>query len=103
MTNFLIIATDAILTCICIFLTIRVKNVEDRMDAQTGANKALVNTFKDSFEKFQKRIEELENGVVPDYEAAKEAAKAVNDFNAGISGILGFDPVAAYRKNQIKE
>lgn len=38
------------------------------------------------------QIEELKAGTVPDYEQAKEAARAVNDFNAGISGILGFDP-----------
>lgn len=41
------------------------------------------------------QIEELKAGTVPDYEQAKEAARAVNDFNAGISGILGFDPYAA--------
>ena len=41
-----------------------------------------------------KRIKELEAGTVPDYEKAKEAANAVNNFNAGISGILGFDPYA---------
>ena len=41
------------------------------------------------------RVKALEEGVVPDFEKAKAAANAVNDFNAGISGILGFDPYEA--------
>ena len=41
------------------------------------------------------RIKALEDGIVPDFEKAKEAANAVNDFNAGITGILGFDPYEA--------
>ena len=43
------------------------------------------------------RIEALENGVVPDFEKAKAAANAVNDFNAGITSIMGFDPFEALR------
>ena len=41
------------------------------------------------------RIKALEDGAVPDYEKAKAAANAVNNFNDGISGILGFDPYKA--------
>ena len=43
------------------------------------------------------RIEALEKGVVPDFEKAKAAANAVNDFNAGITSIMGFDPYEALR------
>lgn len=43
------------------------------------------------------RIEALEKGVVPDFEKAKAAANAVNDFNAGITSIMGFDPFEALR------
>lgn len=53
--------------------------------------------------KLVERVSKLEQGVVPDYAAAKAAANAVNDFNKGISNILGFDPVAALqaqRKNE---
>ena len=39
--------------------------------------------------------------MCPDYEAALSAAKAVNDFNMGISGILSFDPIAAARKQRL--
>ena len=49
---------------------------------------------------YDKRIGDLEKGVVPDFEKAKAAANAVNDFNAGISGILGFDPHEALKKQR---
>lgn len=48
------------------------------------------------------RTENLEKGIVPDFEQAREAAKAVDDFNAGLSGILGFDPIET-AKRQRKE
>lgn len=51
-------------------------------------------------EKFEKRLSDLEGGVMPDYEKAKAAAKAVNDFSAGISGILGFDPMDALQSSR---
>ena len=43
------------------------------------------------------RIGALEKGIVPDFEKAKAAANAVNDFNAGITSIMGFDPFDALR------
>lgn len=49
------------------------------------------------------RIEALENGAVPDYEKAKEAANAVNNFNAGITGILGYDPYSALQAQRDRE
>lgn len=50
--------------------------------------------------KMDERVSALESGTVPDFEKAKEAANAVNDFNAGISGILGFDPMEVIRKQR---
>ena len=52
------------------------------------------------YSELSERIAELENGTVPDYEKAKEAAKAVNDFNRGISAIMGYDPFEARKKAQ---
>lgn len=49
------------------------------------------------------RIAALENGAVPDYEKAKEAANAVNNFNAGITGILGYDPYSALQAQRDRE
>lgn len=51
-------------------------------------------------DKLAQSVDNLERGIVPDFEKAKEAAKAVNDFHAGISGILGFDPHEVLRKQR---
>lgn len=48
------------------------------------------------------RIEKLEKGITPDYEAAKQAADAVNDFSKGITNILGFDPMEALKAERQK-
>ena len=58
---------------------------------------------KEVAEAFEKRISDLEGGVIPDYEKAKAAAQAVNDFSTGISGILGFDPMEAVRKSRERD
>lgn len=52
---------------------------------------------------FESRIQKLEQGITPDYEQAKAAANAVNDFNRGITNIMGFDPVSALKKEQQRE
>ena len=56
--------------------------------------------FKDDY---GKRLHDLENGVVPDFEKAKAAADAVNQFSVGISGILGFDPMQALQQSRNKD
>ena len=50
------------------------------------------------------RVSDLENGLIPDHEEAKRAVESLNDFNRGISAIMGFDPYEAVRKeNQQRE
>ena len=46
-------------------------------------------------------VEKLKSGTVPDFEAAKAAANAVNDFNAGLSAIMNFDPIAVARARRV--
>lgn len=57
-------------------------------------------TIGEQFAQHQKEIDNLKNGAVPDFETAMAAAKAVNDFNAGISAIMNFDPIEAARKRR---
>lgn len=47
---------------------------------------------------FETRIRKLEDGVIPNYEEARKAAKAVDDFNIGLSAIMNFDPMAAAKR-----
>lgn len=58
---------------------------------------------EEQVKKLTERIENLEKGITPDYEQARAAANAVNDFNKGISNILGFDPHEALLANRHKE
>ena len=73
----------------------------DKTAFQTARN-AMEHTDK-GLKEFLGRVEKLEKGVVPDFEQAKAAANAVNDFNKGISNILGFDPMTALAEAQKKE
>ena len=66
------------------------RTAQDTLEKATEAVKALEKSCGD-------RIEALEKGIVPDFEKAKAAANAVNDFNAGITSIMGFDPFEALR------
>ena len=67
---------------------------EDESQYRTGV--------ADTLGKFAERIEKLEKGITPDYEAAKQAANAVNDFSKGITNILGFDPMEALKADRQK-
>jgi len=49
------------------------------------------------------RVQALEGGTVPDYERAKAAANAVNDFNQGLTNILNYDPLTMLRKCRDQE
>lgn len=64
--------------------------IQDALSKATEATGALK-------KEYSRRIEDLEKGIVPDFEKAKAAATAVNDFNAGITSIMGFDPFEALR------
>lgn len=44
-----------------------------------------------------KKVDDLERGIVPDYEKAKEAASWLDKFNESVTGYLSYDPIAAIR------
>ena len=44
------------------------------------------------------KIEQLEKGIVPDYNEALAAKNSVDDFNRGLSAIMGYDPIEMARK-----
>ena len=69
-------------------------------ESRRNSIRIALETKESAFMEIDTRISNLENGMVPDFEQAKEAAKAVNDFNKGISAIMGYDPFEARRKAQ---
>lgn len=67
-----------------------------RFEALEGARNAAVEEWTN----IEKRLSDLEHGVVPDYSEALAAKNAVDEFSKGLSSILNYDPVDAYRKEQ---
>lgn len=49
---------------------------------------------------FRENIKNLMDGVVPDYNEALKAKNAVDEFNVGLSAIMGFDPLEEVRKGR---
>ena len=66
-------------------------------------NAALMQYVDTGLRQLEEKVKKLEQGAVPDYEEARKAADAVNDFNRGISSILGFDPHEAWQKEKQRE
>lgn len=57
--------------------------------------KGRIGVAEEAVENLKAAVRELKEGTVPDYEAAKEAAKAMNSFNCGLSALLNYDPMEA--------
>ena len=75
-----------------------------RSQERNAAQLQYTDTSVEAVEKrLDTRVGNLEKGIVPDFEKAKEAANAVNNFNAGITGILGYDPYTALQAQREKE
>ena len=69
-------------------------------DALNGAKENLAKAWAEQCREIDSRIGALEKGIVPDFEKAKAAANAVNDFNAGLASIMGFDPMEALKQQR---
>ncbi len=44
------------------------------------------------------KVDKLEKGIIPDYQEALAAKNSVDEFNRGLSAIMGYDPMAVARK-----
>ena len=80
---------------------------EAKKDKQDKASADEIEKLKKEAEEAKKAVKEntekiadLEQGIIPDFEMARKAADEVNKFNEGISGILGFDPFEAMKRNR---
>lgn len=95
--------TDAVLIGSIWMLGRELRKVREQNRSLTGKFKALLTTTEKQINTLVPRIEELEHGLNPNYEAAKKANDALNDFNKGVAAILGFDPYAALHKDDLKD
>ena len=106
--NIIVIFLIVLAVCIAMCLAVCRHWVQQvRRDASKEAERTITRIINKERESWQKsmtamemRITDLENGTVPDFEQAKEAARAVNDFNKGLSAIMGYDPFEARKKAQ---
>lgn len=79
------------------------RSFQEYRENEHDANEAMVFTWKQKYDNIKRRLQDLEHGIVPDYAEALAAKNSVDEFNKGLSAIMGFDPVAAYRKQAEKE
>lgn len=88
----------------CADLAVRVAALEnallDNVETLKHSFETRVNTVEHDL---GARVKSLEHGVVPDFEEAKRAAEAVNDFNRGLSAIMNFDPMAEAKRARNEE
>ena len=79
------------------------KDVNGRIDKVNQAVRT-VNAKAEAVKKTAKenkdRIENLEQGIVPDFNEAMRAVSAVNEMNSGIANIFGFDPLEALKQSR---
>lgn len=54
--------------------------------------------YSTEFDKLSTRVDKLEQGIVPDYQEAIAAKNSVDEFNRGLSAIMGYDPMEVARK-----
>lgn len=63
-------------------------SLKEGLDLVYSATHSLELSYRENFEKQGKRIKNLEDGVIPDYNEAVAAKNAVDDFSAGVMAIL---------------
>lgn len=74
--------------------------MQEAMDKMCGMAQSLYCKTGERMDLLTDCITDLRNGIVPDYEKAKAAAKAVDDFNTGLAGIMGYDPMKAIKRER---
>lgn len=57
-----------------------------------------IRKYSTEFDKLSTKVDKLEQGIIPDYQEALAAKNSVDEFNRGLSAIMGYDPMAVARK-----
>jgi hypothetical protein len=77
-----------------------IQRIEKAAEANKNENTAFRVAIEERLAKQHADIDALKVGAEPDYQQAVAAAKAVNDFNAGIISILNYDPMEVARRSR---
>ena len=57
-----------------------------------------VDILRKDIEDQSTKVDNLEKGIIPDYQEALAAKNSVDEFNRGLSAIMGYDPMEVARK-----
>ena len=57
-----------------------------------------IRKYSTEVDKLSTKVDKLEQGIVPDYQEALAAKNSVDEFNRGLSAIMGYDPMEVARK-----
>lgn len=93
--------------CVDVFLTIRnhrrstakyatlVQYVDSAVNA---AHTEIMQDVNNAVSPLKSAVEDITKGIVPDYEEARRAAEATNEFHRGIANILNYNEMDALRR-----
>lgn len=88
---------------VCLYLLMQEKK---RNEKRNAALIALIDKERESVDKamaeIRENVQKLTDGISPDYNEALKAKNAVDEFNLGLSSILGFDPLEEAKKQREK-
>lgn len=86
---------------VCLVLLIQEKKRNQKRNAAAvQLIQATENQFIKELEELKGKVSDLMEGVVPDFNEALAAKNAVDEFNMGLSAIIGFDPMEAVKKSR---
>lgn len=76
------------------------KSVSDSYTQKFSEIRLEIDNLSTKFDELSTKVDRLEKGIVPDYQEALAAKNSVDEFNRGLSAIMGFDPMEAARKSR---
>lgn len=95
------LALLAAATCLFLFFQEKKRNEKRRAAMIRLVQEECDGISRTTYERFQElegKVQNLEKGIIPDYEKARQAVDEVNKFNEGLSNMLGFDPLESMKK-----
>ena len=92
--------------CISLTMTFREKKRSEKRNAATlqyidrctDILNVNIGKTQEQYTDPHERVGKQQDGICQDYESAREASKAENDFNAGLSAIMNYDPIEEAKK-----
>ena len=82
------------------FVDAECRAVSEAVGREMQNHSTKLDEFSKAIRRNTTKVDNLEKGIVPDYEEALAAKNSVDEFNRGLSAIMGFDPMEAVKKSR---